>query len=172
MTSRSLIGPLVFASLTILLAVAAAGEIAVEWAQPAYIMPWWIVAIGLAAALAAVAGSVMAARRHRLKPWIAPALTAIIVLAELELIILLPLLLIVLVALAVRAWRRTTGRAPLSDAIGAPGFLLSAGLVPLMLLLLLGGPVAECFAGGEGSSAPVWTWGDNIGSGSSGGGGC
>jgi hypothetical protein len=44
------------------------------------------------------------------------------------------------------------------------------GLVPLSLLVLLGGPVVECMPQGFGSATPIWTWLGSLGAGGASGG--
>ena len=51
-----------------------------------------------------------------------------------------------------------------SSRVGT-ALLLTLGLVPLSLLVLLGGPVVECMPQGVESSTPIWTWLGNVAAG-------
>jgi hypothetical protein len=156
----------VLAVTTSALAVLAAVVLATEFSQPAYIMPIWVVvAAGICVALTVIGGAV-AARRRRVSPWLAPVVVGVLLVASLELfIITIPLALMLLVLISVRSVRRVRSRIPADQRVGAPGVLLTVGLVPLFLLLFLGRPVIECTPGGGNSGIPVWVWlGNGVGS--------
>jgi hypothetical protein len=151
------------------LAVLAAVVLATELSQPAYVMPVWVVVVAAICVALTVIGGAAAAARGRVTPWLAPAVTGVLAVASLELfIITVPLALILLVLVTVRAVRRVSGRIPGDQSVGAPGFLLTVGLVPLSLLIFLGSPIIECTVGGGSSALPVWAWFGDGGSGSSG----
>ena len=159
----------VLAVTTSALAVFAAVVLANELSQPAYIMPIWVVVVGGSCVVLTVIGGAAAARRRRVTPWLAPLVVGVLLVASLELfVITIPVALILLVLISVRAMRRLLGRIPPDQSLGAPGVLLTVGLVPLFLLLFLGRPVIECTPGGGSSGIPVWAWFGN-GDGSSGG---
>lgn len=141
------------------LAALAAVVLGTESRQPAYIMPIWVVAVAAICAVLTVIGGAVAVRRRRVTPWLAPAVAGVLLVASLELfVITIPLLLILLILISVRAVRRGLGRIPADQNVGAPGFLLTIGLVPLLLLFFLGGPIVECMSGGSSSGIPVWAW--------------
>jgi hypothetical protein len=151
------------------LAVLAAVVLATELSQPAYVMPVWVVVVAAICVALTMIGGAAAAARGRVTPWLAPAVTGVLAVASLELfIITVPLALILLVLVTVRAVRRVSGRIPGDQSVGAPGFLLTVGLVPLSLLIFLGSPIIECTVGGGSSALPVWAWVGNDGSSSSG----
>jgi hypothetical protein len=151
------------------LAVIAAVVLAARLSQPAYIMPVWVVVVAAICVALTVIGGAAAARRRRVTPWVAPLVTGVLLVASLELfIVTVPLTLILLVLITVRAVRRGLGRIPSSQRVGAPGFLLTVGLVPLFLLIFLGRPVIECTPGGGSSALPIWAWFGNSGPNSSG----
>jgi hypothetical protein len=141
------------------LAALAAVVLGTESRQPAYIMPIWVVAVAAICAVLTVIGGAVAVRRRRVTPWLAPAVAGVLLVASLELfVITIPLLLILLILISVQAVRRGLGRIPADQNVGAPGFLLTIGLVPLLLLFFLGGPIVECMSGGSSSGIPVWAW--------------
>jgi hypothetical protein len=151
------------------LAVLAAVVIATELSQPAYVMPIWVVVVAAICVVLTVIGGAAAARRRRVTPWLAPVVTGVLAVASLELFILtVPLALILLVLVTVRAVRRASGRIPGDQSVGAPGFLLTVGLVPLLLLIFLGRPIIECTVGGGSSALPLWASFGNGGGSSSG----
>src|SRR4029077_10487741 len=130
-----------------------------ESRQPAYIMPIWVVALAAICVVLTVIGGGIAVRRRRVTPWLAPLVTGVLLVASLELfVITVPLLLLLLVVTSVRAVRRGLGRIPVDQSVGALGSLLTAGMVPLFLLIFLGGPVVQCIPGGASSGIPVWAW--------------
>jgi hypothetical protein len=141
------------------LAVLAAVVLAAELSQPAYVMPIWVVVVAAICVVLTVIGGAAAVRRRRVTPWLAPAVTGVLLVASLELFVLtVPIVLILLVLVIVRLVRRVSGRVPGDQSVGAPGLLLTVGLVPLFLLILLGRPVIECTLGGGSSALPVWAW--------------
>lgn len=147
------------AASTTALAALAAVVLGTKSRQPAYIMPIWVVAVAAICVALTVIGGAIAVRRGRITPWLAPAVTGVLLVASLELfVITVPLLLILLILISVRAVRRGLGRIPADQSVGAPGLLLTIGLVPLFLLIFLGGPVVECMSGGSSSAIPVWAW--------------
>lgn len=147
------------AASTTALAALAAVVLGTESRQPAYIMPIWVVAVAAICVALTVIGGAIAVRRGRITPWLAPAVTGVLLVASFELfVITVPLLLILLILISVRAVRRELGRIPADQSVGAPGLLLTIGLVPLFLLIFLGGPVVECMSGGSSSAIPVWAW--------------
>lgn len=153
------------------LAILAVVVLATELSQPAYVMPIWVVVVAAICVVLTVFGGAAAARRRRVTPWLAPVVTGVLAVASLELFILTgPLALSLLVLVTVRAVRRVSGGIPGDPSVGAPGFLLTVGLVPLLLLIFLGRPIIECTVGGSSSALPVWAWfGNGGGSGSSSG---
>jgi hypothetical protein len=141
------------------LALLAAVVLATRLSQPAYIMPIWVVVVAAICVVLTVIGGAAAARRRRVTPWVAPVVAGVLLLGSLELfIVTVPLALILLVLVTVRAARRSLGRIPADQSVGAPGFLLTVGLVPLFLLIFLGSPVIECTPRGGSSAVPVWAW--------------
>ena len=147
------------AASTSALAALAAVILGTESRQPAYIMPIWVVALAAICVVLTVIGGAVAVRRRRVSPWLAPAITGVLLVASLELfVITIPLLLILLILISVRSVRRGLGRIPADQSVGAPGFLLTIGLVPLFLLIFLGGPIVECMSGGSSSGIPLWAW--------------
>ena len=147
------------AASTTALAALAAVVLGTESRQPAYIMPIWVVAVAAICVALTVIGGAIAVRRGRITPWLAPAVTGVLPWRVFELfVITVPLLLILLILISVRAVRRDLGRIPADQSVGAPGLLLTIGLVPLFLLIFLGGPVVECMSGGSSSAIPVWAW--------------
>ena len=150
---------MLFAVISSALAVLAATLLATELSQPAYIMPVWVVVVAAICVVLTMIGGAAAARRHRATPWLAPVITSVLLLASLEgFVVAVPLALILLVLIAVRPLRRVLGRIPFDQTVGAPGLLLTVGLVPLLLLIFLGRPVVECTPDGVSSSIPVWAW--------------
>ncbi len=150
---------MLFAVITSVLAVLAAVLLATELRQPAYVMPAWVVVVAAICVVLTVIGGAAAARRRRVTPWLAPIITTVLLLASLELfIVAVPLALVLLVLIAVRPLRRVFGRIPFDLTVGAPGLLLTVGLVPLFLLIFLGRPVVECAPGGVSSGIPIWAW--------------
>lgn len=149
------------------LALLAAVVLTSELMQPAYIMPVWVVVVAAICVVLTVTGGVAAARHARLTPWLAPVITGVLLLGSLELFILIvPLALLLLMLVTVRSVRRGLGRIPAVQSVGAPGLLLTLGLVPLALLILLGHPVIACSPGGGSSAVPIWAW---FGNGATGG---
>lgn len=141
------------------LAVLAAVVLARDLSQPTYIMPVWVVVVAAICVVSTMSGGGAAVRRGRLTPWLAPVVTAFLALACLEVFTLaIALALILLGLVTVRALRRVSGRIPRVQSVGAPGFLLTVGLVPLLLLIFLGRPVVECSTGGSSNAVPVWAW--------------
>jgi hypothetical protein len=141
------------------LAVLAAVVLAARLGQPAYIMPIWVVVVAAFCVVLTVIGGTSAARRRRVTPWVAPVITGVLFVSSLEaFIVTIPLALILLVLITVRAVRRRLGRLPADQSVGAPGFLLTVGLVPLFVLIFLGRPVIACTPGGGSSGVPVWAW--------------
>ena len=95
------------AVITSALAVLAAVLLATELSQPAYIMPAWVVVVAAICVVLTMIGGAAAARRRRVTPWLAPVITTVLLLASLEVfVIAVPLALILLVLVAVRALRR------------------------------------------------------------------
>src|SRR5207245_1200373 len=106
--------------------------------------PMWVVVVAVICVVLTAIGGAAAVRRRSVTPWLAPAVTGILVVASLELFVLtIPLAFILLVLVIARAVRRVSGRIPDDHSVGAPGLLLTVGLVPLLLLILLGRPVIE-----------------------------
>lgn len=147
------------AAITSALAVVAAGVLATDLAQPAYIMPVWVVVVAAICVVSTVIGGAAAARSGRVTPWLAPVVVSVLLVASLELLIfVIPIALIVLTLVILRVVRRAEGLMPWTRSVGAPGLLLTIGLVPLFLLILLGSPVVACSPGGTSSAIPVWAW--------------
>jgi hypothetical protein len=82
---------------TSLVAVLAAVALATRFAQPAYVMPIWVVVVAGVCVVPTVIGGVVGAQRGRVTAWVAPAVAACVAVASLELLIFIIPILIVLV---------------------------------------------------------------------------
>ena len=150
---------LAMAAITSALAVGAAVRLAADLAQPAYIMPVWVVVVAAICVVPTVIGGAFAARSGRVTPWLAPLGVSILLVAGLELFIfIVPIALILIALVILRAVRRGERLVPWTLSVGAPGLLLTIGLVPLFLLIFLGSPVVACTPDGSSSAVPVWEW--------------
>lgn len=150
---------LAMAAITSALAVGAAVRLAIELAQPAYIMPVWVVVVAAICVVPTVIGGAVAARSGRVTPWLAPLGVIFLLVGSLELFIfIVPIALILIALIVLRAVRRREGLVPWTLNVGAPGLLLTIGLVPLFLLIFLGSPVVACTSDGSSSAVPVWEW--------------
>ena len=124
------------AATTSALALVAAGSLATELVQPAYIMPMWVVVIAAICVVPTVIGGAAAARSGRVTAWLAPLGVSLLLVASLELFIfVIPIAIIVIALLILRAVRRAEGPTQWTLSVGAPGLLLTIGLVPLFLLI-------------------------------------
>jgi hypothetical protein len=145
-------------ALAILLAIV----LAIRWRQPAYVMPFPVVAVGGLCAVLAGLGGAMAALRGQVTPWLAPLLTLVFFYAFLVVgvLVILPAVVVVLL-LANRRPHRVQVASTLMWPVG-PALLLTLGLVPLSLLVLLGGPVVACMPQGVETSTPIWSWTESL----------
>lgn len=144
------------------LAVILAILLGIWWRHPAYVMPFWVVGIGgLCASLTGI-GGVMATRRGTVTPWLLPAGTLLLLLGFLVagVLVLAPLT-VALVLLAQSRMRRHV--APSTGWHGGAGLVLTLGLVPLCLLVVLRGPAVECMPNGFGGGTPIWAWLGSLG---------
>jgi hypothetical protein len=146
-------------ALAILLAIV----LGIRWQQPAYVMPFAIVVVGGLCAVLTWFGGAMAALRSQVAPWLAPLVTLVLVYGFLVIgvLVILPAV-VVLLLLANRRSRRVHVALTRRWRVG-PALLLTLGLVPLSLLVLLGGPVVECMPQGVESSTPIWIWLGSLG---------
>jgi hypothetical protein len=148
-------------ALAILLAV----MLGIGWRQPAYVMPVWVVLAGcLCAALTAI-GGVLATRRGQVTSWVAPTVTLAALLGFLVAgtLVLLPVM-VVLLLVANHRGRRVPATPQPRRHVSA-GLVLTLGLVPLCLLVLLRGPVVDCMPNGVDEGSPIWMWLGSLGTG-------
>jgi hypothetical protein len=148
-------------ALAILLAIL----LGIWWRQPAYVMPFWVVLAGsLCAALTGI-GGVLATRRGQATSWLAPTVTLAALLGFLAAgtLVLLPVI-VVLLLVANHRGRRVPAT-PQSRRHVSAGLILTLGLVPLCLLVLLRGPVVDCMSNGVDEGSPIWMWLGSLGTG-------
>jgi hypothetical protein len=148
-------------ALAILLAIL----LGIWWRQPAYVMPVWVVLAGsLCAALTGI-GGVLATRRGQATAWLAPTVTFAALLGFLEAGTLVVLPVIVVLLLVANHRGRWVPAPPPSWRHVSAGLILTLGLVPLCLLVLLGGPVVDCLSNGVAGDSPIWAWLGSLGTG-------
>jgi hypothetical protein len=150
---------LAMAVITSALAVLWAWDLTTDFGQPAYIMPIWVVVVAWLCEIPTVIGGAVAARSGRVTPALAPLGVSVLLVASLELFVfVIPIAVIVIALLILRAMRRAERLVPWTLSVGVPGLLLTIGLVPLFLLVFLGRPVVACTPGGGSSAIPIWEW--------------
>jgi hypothetical protein len=150
---------------TFALAILLAIVLWMRWQQPAYVMPFAVVGVGVLCAVLTGCGGAMAALRGQVTPWLAPLVTLMLVYAFLSFLVIgvlvvVPTVLVVLLLVERRSRRVEAASTPRWRA-GA-GLLLTLGLIPLSLLVLLGGPVVECTPEGVETSTPIWSWSGSL----------
>ena len=155
----------ILALATSVLAVLLAIVLGIRWQQPAYVMPFAVVVVGVLCALLTAFGGAMAVLRGQVTPWLAPLVTLILIYGFLAIgvLFIVPTVLVLLLLVNRRPHRVQVNSTP-SSRVGT-ALLLTLGLVPLSLLVLLGGPVVECMPQGVESSTPIWTWLGNVAAG-------
>jgi hypothetical protein len=147
---------------TSILAILLAIVLGARWRQPAYVMPFAIVVVGGLCAVLTWFGGAMAALRGQVTPWLAPLLTLVFFYCFLVVgILVIFLAALVLLIVVNRRSHRVQVASTRSSRVGPP-LLLTLGLVPLSLLVLLGGPVVECMPQGVESSTPIWSWSESL----------
>jgi hypothetical protein len=126
-------------ALAILLAIL----LGIWWRQPAYVMPFWVVLAGSLCAAMTGIGGVLATRRGQVTSWLAPTVTLAALLGFLVagVLVLLPVM-VVLLLVANHQGHRVAAITQPRRRVSA-GLVLTLGLVPLCLLVLLRGPVVE-----------------------------
>lgn len=153
------------------LAIVFAILLGIWWGQPAYVMPFWVVLVGGICAVLTGIGSVLAARRRQVTPWLAPTVALTVLLGFLAAgVLVLPPLIVVLALLLVVKRRSPRLHMGTPRRQVSAGLILTLGLVPLCALVLLRGPVLECLPQGVGGGTPIWIWLGSLGSGSGSGG--
>jgi hypothetical protein len=148
-------------ALAILLAIL----LGIWWRQPAFVMPFWVVLVGSLCAAMTGIGGVLATRRGQATSWLAPTVTLAALLGFLAAgtLVLLPVI-VVLLLVAKHRGRRVPGT-PRPRRYVSAGLVLTLGLVPLCLLVLLGGAVVDCMSNGVGGVIPIWMWVGSFGTG-------
>ena len=148
-------------ALAILLAIL----LGIWWRQPAYVMPFWVVLAGSLCAAMTGIGGVLATRRGQATSWLAPTVTLAALLGFLAAgtLVLLPVI-VVLLLVANHRGRRVPAT-PQSRRHVSAGLILTLGLVPLCLLVLLRGPVVDCMSNGVDEGSPIWMWLGSLGTG-------
>ena len=149
------------------LAILLAIVLGIRWRQPAYVMPLAIVVVGALCALLTAFGGAMAVLRGQVTPWLAPPVTLILIYGFLAVGVLVIVPVLVLLLLVNRRVRRVQVVRTSSSRAGS-ALLLTLGLVPLCVLVLLGEPVVECMSQGVETSTPIWSWLGNLGAGETG----
>ena len=147
------------------LAILSAILLGIWWGQPAYVMPFWVVlAGGLCAALTGI-GGVLATRRGQATSWLAPTVTLAALLGFLVAgtLVLLPVIVVLLLVANHRG--STVPATPRPRRHVSAGLVLTLGLVPLCLLVLLRGPVVDCMPNGVDEGSPIWMWLGSLGTG-------
>jgi hypothetical protein len=150
---------------TTALAILLAILLGIWWRQPAYVMPFWVVLAGSVCAVLTGIGGVLATRRRQATSWLAPTVTLAAVLGFLSAGTLVLLPVIVVVLLVANHWGRRAPATPPSRRHVSAGLILTLGLVPLCLLVLLGGPVVDCTSNGVAGGIPIWMWIGSLGTG-------
>jgi hypothetical protein len=147
------------------LALVLAILIGIWWRQPAYVMPFWVVLAGSLCAAMTGIGGVLATRRGQATSWLAPTVTLAALLGFLAAgtLVLLPVI-VVLLLVANHRGRRVPAT-PQSRRHVSAGLILTLGLVPLCLLVLLRGPVVDCMSNGVDEGSPIWMWLGSLGTG-------
>jgi uncharacterized membrane protein len=124
--------------------------------QPVYAVPISVVFVAGACVVLTAIGGVIALRAGQIRPWLAPALTAVVVYGFLVAGTLVVLPAIVFIVLASGWIQSTRGRERPRLRVSA-GVLLTLGLVPLGLLALFDRPIVECLPVGVSLAPPLWT---------------
>jgi len=150
---------------TTALAILLAVLLGIWWRQPAYVMPFWVVLAGCLCVGLTGTGGVLATRRGQVTAWLAPAATLAALLGFLVagVLVLLPVMVVVLLVAHPRG-RRVPAIPQPARRVSA-GLVLTLGLVPLCLLVLLRGPVVDCTSNGVDEGSPIWMWSGSLGTG-------
>ena len=144
-----------------MLAILLAIVLGIRWQQPAYVMPFAVVVVGGLCAVLTVFGGAMAALRGQVNPWLAPLLTLVFFYALTAFLVAGVLVILLAAVLLLLLVNRRSARVQVASTRrwrAGPALLLTLGLVPLSLLILLGGPVVECMPQGVETSTPIWSW--------------
>ena len=141
---------------TTALAILLAILLGIWWRQPAYVMPFWVVLAGCLCAGLTGIGGVLATRRGQVTSWLAPTVTLAALLGFLEagVLVLLPVMVVLLLVANHRGHR--VPAIPQPTRRSSAGLVLTLGLVPLCLLVLLRGPVVDCTSDGVDEGSPIW----------------
>ena len=150
---------------TTALAILLAILLGIWWRQPAYVMPFWVVLAGCLGAGLTATGGVLATRRGQVTSWLAPTVTLVALLGFLEagVLVLLPVMVVLLLVANHRGHRVPAIPQPTRRV--SAGLVLTLGLVPLCLLVLLRGPVVDCTSNGVDEGSPIWMWLGSLGTG-------
>ena len=148
-------------ALAILLAIL----LGIWWRQPAYVMPFWVVLAGGLCGVLTGVGGVMATRRGQVTSWLAPTATLAALLGFLVAGVLVLLPVIVVLLLVANHRGRSVPLNPQPRRRLSAGLVLTLGLVPLCLLVLLRGPVVDCTSHGVDEGSPIWMWLGSLGTG-------
>ena len=150
---------------TTALAILLAILLGIWWRQPAYVMPFWVVLAGSVCAALTGIGGVLATRRGQATSWLAPTVTLAALLGILSAgtLVLLPVVVVLLLVANHRG--RIAPATPRPTRRVSSGLILTLGLVPLCLLVLLRGPVVDCTSGGVDEASPIWMWLGSLGTG-------
>jgi hypothetical protein len=151
---------------TTALAILLAILLGIWWRQPAYVMPFWVVLAGCLCAGLTGTGGVLATRRGQVTSWLAPTVTLAALLGFLSVVgvlVLLPVMVVLLLVANHRGHR--VPAIPQAKRRVSAGLVLTLGLVPLCLLVLLRGPVVDCTSDGVDEGSPIWMWLGSLGTG-------
>ncbi|HVC03640.1 MAG TPA: hypothetical protein VND88_03095 [Candidatus Acidoferrales bacterium] len=150
---------------TTALAILLAILLGIWWRQPAYVMPFWVVLAGSVCAVLTGIGGALATRRGQTTSWLAPTVTLAALLGFLSAGTLVLLPVIVVLVLAANHRGKKAPATPPSRRPVSTGLILTLGLVPLCLFVLLRGPVVDCMSNGVDEGSPIWMWLGSLGSG-------
>jgi hypothetical protein len=150
---------------TTALAILLAALLVIWWRQPAYVMPFWVVLAGCLCAGLTGIGGFLATRRGQVTSWLAPTITLAALLGFLVAgtLVLLPVMVVLLLVANHRGHRVPAIPQPRRRV--SAGLVLTLGLVPLCLLVLLRGPVVDCMSHGVDEGSPIWMWLGSLGTG-------
>jgi len=150
---------------TTALAILLAILLGIWWRQPAYVMPYWVVLAGGTCAALTGLGGLLATRRAQATSWLAPTVTLAALLGFLSAgtLVLLPIVVVFLLVAAHQGHRVPAIPQPTRRV--SAGLVLTLGLVPLCLLVLLRGPVVDCTSNGVDEGSPIWMWLGSLGTG-------